>query len=192
MLRWSWRVAFYSFGALGTDRYPPFTMEDDPSYPARLAVDYPERLSRGLVLVKWWLLAIPQYIIVAVFTGGGWWGVSRGSHGYSGPPSGTGLIQILVLIAGVALLFTAAYPPGLFRFVMGLNRWVLRVGAYVTLLRDEYPPFHLDLGGDDPGTLAAAAAAIAEAPALAEDAPPPAADAPPPDDAPPGGGTFGS
>jgi len=157
VLRWSWRVAFYSFSALGTDRYPPFSMADDPSYPARLAVDYPARLSRGLVLVKWWLLAIPQYVIVAVFEGG-WWGVRRGPgpDNYAfGAPVGGGLIGILVVIAGIALLFTAAYPAGLFSFVMGLNRWVVRVAAYATLLRDEYPPFRLDAGGDDPGTVTA-------------------------------------
>jgi hypothetical protein len=43
-----------------------------PDYPARLAVEYPESLLRGLVLVKWWLLALPHYLVVAVFAGGAW------------------------------------------------------------------------------------------------------------------------
>ncbi len=173
VLRWSWRVAFYSYSALGTDRYPPFSMEDDPSYPARLAVDYPARLSRGLVLVKWWLLAIPQYVIVAVFAGG-WWGVHRGPgpENYAGASAGGGLIGILVVFAGIALLFTAAYPAGLFSFVMGMNRWVTRVAVYAALMRDEYPPFRLDAGGDDPGTPAAAISAPAHEP---DDGPPPSA-----------------
>ncbi len=72
VLRWTWRVGFYSYSALATDQYPPFTLKATPDYPARLEVEYPASLSRGLVLVKWWLLAIPHYLVIAVFVGGGW------------------------------------------------------------------------------------------------------------------------
>jgi hypothetical protein len=113
------------------------------------------------VLVKWWLLAIPQYLIVAVLEGGVWAARSGPGDSYYSTPAGGGLIGLLVLIAGVALLFTAAYPAGLFSFVMGLNRWVVRVAAYAALMRDEYPPFRFDAGGDDPGTTAAPTSASA-------------------------------
>jgi hypothetical protein len=147
VLRWTWRVAFYSYGALGTDRYPPFTLDDVPDYPARLEVAYPEQLSRGLVLVKWWLLAIPHYIVTGIFLGGGSYAASRVDDWFWGIGFETGLIGILVLFAGVALLFTTRYPGGLFDFTVGLDRWVARVAAYVLLMRDEYPPFRLDQGG---------------------------------------------
>jgi hypothetical protein len=127
VLRWTWRVGFYSYSALATDQYPPFTLEQR-EYPATLHVEYPERLSRGLVLVKWWLLAIPHYLIVAVFQGG--WGARFG-----------GLQSLLVLFAAVALLFTGRYPTDLFNLVLGLIRWTIRVTAYASLMRDEYPPF---------------------------------------------------
>ena len=71
VLRWSWRVSYYcSNGGIGTDRYPPFSLEVEPDYPARLDIAYPEHLSRGLVLIKWWLLAIPHYLIVGLLVGG--------------------------------------------------------------------------------------------------------------------------
>src|SRR5688500_8463841 len=105
VLRWSWRVGFYSYSALATDRYPPFTLADVPDYPARLNVEYPRELSRGLALVKWWLLAIPHYLIVGVFAGGAWAGFNAASDDIAWS-SGGGLIGLLVLIAGVVLTFT--------------------------------------------------------------------------------------
>ena len=130
VLRWTWRVGFYSYNALSTDRYPPFSLKA-VDYPASLEVQYPEQLSRGLVLVKWWLLAIPHYIVVSIFQGG------------LGPRSG-GLNFVLVVFAAVALLFTGRYPVSIFDLVLGINRWSYRVIAYVSLMRDEYPPFRFD------------------------------------------------
>jgi hypothetical protein len=63
-----------------------------------------------------------------VFTGGAFIGYERASHGnwwY-----GSGLIGLLVCIAGIALLFADRYPRGLYDLVIGMNRWCLRVVAY--------------------------------------------------------------
>jgi hypothetical protein len=151
VMRWSWRVGFYSYSALGTDQYPPFTLDDVPDYPARLDVEYPQSLSRGLVLVKSWLLALPHLLIVSVFVGG--------AMAFSG-----GLTGLLVFIAGVVLLFTGQYPPTIYDFVLGLNRWVYRVAAYTALMTDEYPPFRLDQGGHEPPPIESAQAPIAPTP----------------------------
>jgi hypothetical protein len=151
VLRWSWRVGFYAYSALGTDRYPPFTLART-DYPADFDVDYPEHLSHGLVLVKSWLLAIPQLIIVALFTADMplWWTARNDWNSSSQSTTGISLLGILVVIGGVVLLFTRRYPSSLFDLVIGINRWVYRVLAYVALMRDEYPPFRLDQGPHEP------------------------------------------
>ncbi|ASN41071.1 hypothetical protein CGQ24_14010 [Arthrobacter sp. 7749] len=152
VLRWSWRVGFYGYSALGTDRYPPFTLAR-ADYPADLDVAFPQRLSRGLVLVKWWLLAIPHLLIIGIFTSGTgatWNGGWEDGAELSSNTWGPSLLGLLVLIAAVLLLFTGRYWHGLFALIMGVNRWVYRVSAYVLLMRDEYPPFRLDQGPFDP------------------------------------------
>ncbi len=160
VLRWNWRVSFYSYSALATDRYPPFTLART-DYPADFSVEYPERLSHGLVLVKWWLLAIPHYLIVSALVGGagwwtGWWGWRWGWERWDGPnpASGISLLTVLVLIAAVILLFTNRFRIALFDFIMGINRWLYRVTTYAALLRDEYPPFRLDTGPVEPEPVA--------------------------------------
>ena len=137
--------------------------------PGRLPGDARRRLpraqlSRGLVLVKWWLLAIPHYLVVGIFGSGwwlGWWGRDDAGWDDRGFAGSFGLIGLLVLFAGVALLFRGRYPSGHLRLRDGLNRWVYRVVAYVTLMTDVYPPFRLDQGEDEP--VVAAAPPLADA-----------------------------
>ena len=151
VLRWTWRVSFYaSTGGIGTDRYPPFSLQAQPDDPATLEVYYPERLSRGLVFVKW-LLAIPHLIIVALLAGSSVrWLATDGDRLAFDPTGGGGLLGVLVLVAGLVLLFTGRYPQALFDLIVGFNRWIYRVTAYVALMTDDYPPFRLDQGGAEP------------------------------------------
>jgi hypothetical protein len=148
VLRWTWRVQYYGYGALGTDRYPPFSLDREADYPATLDVAYPGAQSRLTALGRL-VLAFPHLLIIGVFVGGGaYWIDHASSWQFTSPWSG--LIGLLVLIAGFALLFTGRYPRGLFQLVVGLNRWVLRVVAYAALMTEEYPPFRFDGGGDEP------------------------------------------
>jgi hypothetical protein len=132
VLRWTWRVGFYGYQALGTDKYPPFTFKAG-GYPADLEVAYPEKLSRGLVLIKWWLLAIPHYIVMAFF-----WGFGEGWGRW------IGLTFWLVAFAAVVLLFTGKYHKDLYNIILGMNRWTYRVAIYSALMTDRYPPFRLN------------------------------------------------
>ena len=149
MLRWTWRVAFYSYSALATDRYPPFTLGEVPDFPARLEIDYPEHQRKGLPLIGWWLLGLPQFAIAGIIAGGG----GIGSAGEHWGVASTGLIGVLVFVAAVLMLFRNTYPAGLFDLVVGLNRWVVRVAAYAALMTPEYPPFRIDTGGHEPGPI---------------------------------------
>lgn len=126
VLRWSWRVMNYRFPMNSTDKYPPFTLAPRPDYPGDLSVDYPERLTRWAVLVKWWLLGLPQILLC--------WAMEP-------------LLQVLCVISAAWLLCTGSIHPGMHDLLMGIVRWRYRVAVYVSLMSDEYPPFQLDLGG---------------------------------------------
>ncbi|MBI1843931.1 MAG: DUF4389 domain-containing protein, partial [Actinobacteria bacterium] len=94
VLRWSWRVGYYAVNPLGTDDYPPFTL-DPAAYPAVLDITYPEELSRGLVLIKSWLLALPHLLIVGILTYNLIMGINRW------------IFRVIVYVA----LMTDRYPP---------------------------------------------------------------------------------
>ena len=88
-------------------------------YPVRLDIDYPRRLSRWLIFVKW-ILVIPHFIVLSFF----WLAAA-----------------LATLAAFAVIVFTRRYPANLFAFVVEVQQWTNRVLAYLLLLRDEYPPF---------------------------------------------------
>ena len=142
VMRWSWRVAFYGYRVLGTDRYPPFTLSEVPDYPAGLAVEPPPPPRRWLPLVAW-LLAIPHILLVGALNSGGW---QDADDRMAAAPVIGGPVAVGVLIVALALLFTGRAPRGLYDLLVGIARWALRVTAYVALLIDVYRPFRLDQG----------------------------------------------
>ena len=153
VLRWNWRVGFYVYAALGTDRYPPFTLART-DYPAEFDVAYPEHLSRGLVLVKW-LMAVPHLLVVGLIIADLLpypWTSHDWSAGFQ-PIGGFSVLNLLVVVAGFFLLITRQYPRGLFDLLVGISRWLYRVIAYVAFMSDEYPPFRLDQGPYESGAI---------------------------------------
>ncbi|BCJ48305.1 membrane protein [Actinoplanes ianthinogenes] len=143
VLRWTWRVGYYGYEALGTDRYPPFTLADVPDYPARFAVAEPEHIPRWLPLLAW-LFALPHLILLGALTSAVTWNTPEGYR------TSMSVLGAAVLILGLALLFTGRFLDGLHDLLVGIARWQLRVMAYLTLLTPRYPPFRLDQGGMEP------------------------------------------
>jgi uncharacterized protein DUF4389 len=115
-----WRARALTYMAMLRDEYPPF---GDGDYPAvRFELDYPEEPRNRWTVGFRLILAIPQIIVFAVLA----------------------IVWALTAIIGwFAILFTGWYPDGLWRFGLGVQRWSLRLQAYLLLLRDEYPPFSL-------------------------------------------------
>jgi hypothetical protein len=137
VLRWTWRVGFYGYWILGTDEYPPFSLKSLEDYPADLEVEYPEKLSRGLIFVKWFL-AVPHYLCLSPLMG---WGIWHYADDVGAPV--IGFIFVLVLIIAFVLLFTKKYNEDIFKLNTGIVQWTFRVLAYIGLMTDQYPPFKL-------------------------------------------------
>jgi len=116
-IRWFYRVAAYFH--LMVDAYPPFSMADDPSYPVRLQIDYPERIDNWRPLVQW-ILAIPYLFVAGIF----YW-----------------ITGVLTVVAFFTILFTKQIPRGIFEVMMPGFRWNLRGNAYAYFTTDRYPPW---------------------------------------------------
>jgi Domain of unknown function (DUF4389) len=113
-----WRARAIAYMALLRDEYPPF---GDDAYPVDFQLDYPDVRNRWTVAFRL-ILAIPQMIVFFF----------------------VGLAGLIAAVIGwFAILFTGRYPEGLWEFGVGVQRWSLRLQAYLLLLRDEYPPFSL-------------------------------------------------
>ncbi|MGA2368957.1 MAG: DUF4389 domain-containing protein [Thermacetogeniaceae bacterium] len=100
------------------------SMQVSEGHPLQLSVNYPTKLSRGMVLLKlffgWLYVGIPHGIVLGLYA------IAA---------------SIVIVIAWFAILFTGRFPKGMFDFVVGFMRWQQRVVAYLYLLTDEYPPF---------------------------------------------------
>ncbi len=119
-LRFSANLNAYSL--LLRDDYPPFNGMEGAYPPVRFSLDYPQQLSRGLIFIKW-LLVFPHYLALGLLSIG---------------------VYVALIIAFLSILFTGKFPPGMFNFVVGFQRWGMRVSAYQLLLTDRYPPFSMD------------------------------------------------
>jgi hypothetical protein len=117
-LRWGHRVTAYVY--LMTDVYPPFSLEDDPQYPVRVDIEYPDRQIDNWRPIAQWFLAIPYLFIAGVI--------------YYVTMAGA-------LIAFFTVLFTKQIPRGIFELMLPGYRWALRGYAYAYFMVDQYPPW---------------------------------------------------
>ena len=116
IFRWSQNV--HAYVLLQAEPYPPF---GDRPYPLDLRITPTEQHNRWTVAFRI-ILAIPHFVVLVFL----------------------GFAQMVVtIVAWFAILFTGQFPDDLFRFSVGVSRWYARVGAYLYLFIDEYPPFTL-------------------------------------------------
>lgn len=138
VLRWETRVYAYLF--LLTDVYPPYSLDDDPSYPVRL-LTRPTRLNRLAVLFRI-ILVIPAALVSAVAL----WGMA-----------------VLSIIGWLVALVTGKLPDPIHQTFAAVNRYAARYAGYTYLLTGEYP---WGLFGDQAAARPEAAAAAAAGPAF--------------------------
>jgi hypothetical protein len=106
-------------------------------YPVQFSVDYPDRELSRLSTAFRIIWIIPIALVLAFVSGGGdYSSVSGDTDYYIAIGGGSGVLFIPVLLM---ILFRQKYPRWWFDWNLQLMRFGARVGAYLVLLRDEYP-----------------------------------------------------
>ena len=106
-----------------------------PSYPASLAIDYPEGNRNRLTSFFRILVAIPICVVLGLMTSGSLsWAAS--DPGWRSTMASGGLLFLPLVLM---ILFRKKYPKWWFDWNLALTRFSYRVSSYVLLLRDEYP-----------------------------------------------------
>lgn len=116
LLRWDIRV--YSYLALLTDVYPPFSLDEEPDYPVVLAIPPPTELNRAAVFFRI-ILVIPAYIVLQVLT-----------NAFTG---------LLLFVAWLVALVTGELPQVLFDVIRAIIRYHARIFGYFNMLTPVYP-----------------------------------------------------
>jgi hypothetical protein len=122
---------------------------ESAAYPARLMIDYPERLDRVTTCFRP-ILVVPIVILFAILT------ASSSTHvvtetGRTVRSSGLGITGGLAVATALMIVVRQRYPRWWFDFALELTRFAARIGAYLTLLTDRYPStvdeqsVHLDI-----------------------------------------------
>lgn len=117
-----WICRAYGYLSNLTDKYPAFSMDDDPAYPVRFRAEYSDKSDRMTVFFRFFLF-IPHYIILAALS-------------Y--------LFWAIILIHVVIVILTGKPNKDVFRILSGISRWNSRGYAYLFLLTDKYPPFSFE------------------------------------------------
>ena len=125
VLRWSWRLMNYRFPMNSTDKYPPFTLALGTGLPGRPRSGLPgEPRNRAALLQT----------------------LATGTAADTSLLGAGAISATLCVVNAVWLLCIGTINQGMFDLLMGIVRWRYRVAVYVSLMRDEYPPFRMDLG----------------------------------------------
>jgi len=115
-MRWYARVNAY--GMLLTDVYPPFSLDDEPAYPVRIAIPPRQHLNPLAVLFRI-ILAIPAFLLTTLVTYGG--------------------VTVVAFIAWLITLITGRLPNSLHAAYTAIFRYATRVNCYVYMLTPAYP-----------------------------------------------------